>query len=405
LQKFFLQLSQPSSCFGNPLGIIWKLAREERKPPMPIQRTLRLVAAVTSVLVLSLSPVLLFADSFTQTNLVSNVTGLAATTDPNLKNPWGMSFSPTSPFWISNQGSGNATLYDGAGNIVPLVVSVPSGTSPVTGPTGQVFNGTTSFALPSGGATHFIFDTLGGTIDGWSGGTSAATVVTTPGAVYTGLALASSGGSNYLYAADSTGQIRVFNSSYQPVTLTGNFTDPNAVAGFVPFNIQLIGSSLYVTYAKLTAQGTGLPGGYVDVFNTNGTFLKRQATGGPLYAPWGITLAPSTFGSFGNDLLIGNFGNGEIDVYNPTTNAFVGTLDGANGMPLVNDFLWSLDFRTGGANVNINALYFTAGINNQQDGLFGDITPTSVSEPATFILDGLGVFALGLARLWRLAHT
>lgn len=366
---------------------------------MPPQRTLRLVATVTSALLLSLSPALSFADSFTQTNLVSNVPGLAATTDPNLKNSWGMSFAPTSPFWISNQASGTSTLYDGAGAIVPLVVTVP-GTSPPTGPTGTVFNGTPGFALPGGGATNFIFDTLGGTIAGWSSGTTAVTVVATPGAVYTGLALASSGGSNFLYAADSTGQIRVFNSSYQPVNLTGNFTDPNAVAGFVPFNIQLIGSSLYVTYAKLTAQGAALPGGYVDVFNTDGTFVKRQATGGPLFAPWGITLAPSNFGSFGGDLLIGNFGSGEIDAYNPITGAFLGTLDGANGMPLVNDNLWALNFRTGGANVNTDALYFTAGINNQQDGLFGDIT-ASTPEPATFLLDGLGVFALGLVRLYQ----
>src|SRR3984885_12996194 len=219
---------------------------------MPTQSNLSLVATVTGVLVLWLSPALSLADSFTQTNLVSDVAGLAATIDPNLRNPWGMSFSATSPFWVSNQVSGNVTLYDGAGTIIPLVVSVPGG-APPTGPTGQVFSGTTSFALPGSGATHFIFATLNGTIEGWSSGTTAVQVVSTPGAAYTGLALASSGGSTYLYAADSTGQIRVFNSSYQPTTLTGNFTDPHPVAGFVPFNIQLIGSSLYVTYARLKA--------------------------------------------------------------------------------------------------------------------------------------------------------
>jgi uncharacterized protein (TIGR03118 family) len=367
--------------------------------PMPTQSNLRLLAKVTGILVLSLSPALSLADSFAQTNLVSDVTGLAATTDHNLKNPWGMSFSATSPFWVSNQVSGYATLYDGAGTIIPLVVRVPGG-APPTRPTGQVFNGTTSFALLGVGATHFIFAT-NGAIDGWSSGTTAVQVVSTPGAVYTGLALASSGGSNYFYAADSTGQIRVFNSSYQPITLTGNFTDPHAVAGFVPFNVQLIGSSLYVTYAHLTAQGAALPGGYVDVFNTDGTFSRRLATSGPLDAPWGITLAPSTFGSFGDDLLVGNFGNGEINVFNPITGAFEGTLDGINGLPLVNDNLWALDFRTGGANIDPNALYFTAGINDQQDGLFGDIMP-SIPEPATFILVGLGVFALGLARLYQM---
>jgi uncharacterized protein (TIGR03118 family) len=339
------------------------------------------------------------ADSFAQTNLVSDVTGLAATTDHNLKNPWGMSFSATSPFWVSNQVSGYATLYDGAGTIIPLVVRVPGG-APPTRPTGQVFNGTTSFALLGVGATHFIFAT-NGAIDGWSSGTTAVQVVSTPGAVYTGLALASSGGSNYLYAADSTGQIRVFNSSYQPITLTGNFTDPHAVAGFVPFNIQLIGSSLYVTSARLTAQGAALPGGYVDVFNTDGAFQQRVATGGPLDAPWGIIVAPSSFGNFGDDLLVGNFGNGEINAFNPITGAFEGTLDGINGLPLVNDNLWALDFRTVGANIDPNALYFTAGIDDHRDGLFGSITPP-IPEPATFILVGLGVFTLGLVRLYQM---
>ena len=363
---------------------------------MPTQPKLRSIAMAASVLVLSLSPALLSADTFVQTDLVSNVTGLASTSDPNLVNPWGMAFSATSTFWTSNQGSGTSTLFDGAGNITALVVSVPGGPPP-TGPTGVVFNGTTSFALPGGGTPTFIFDTLNGTIAARSSGSTAVTVVTTPGAVYTGLALASSGGSNYLYAADSTGQIRIFNSSYQPVTLAGNFTDPGAIKGYVPFNIQLIGSSLYVTYAQLGPGGAALPGGYVDVFNTDGTFSERLATGGALDAPWGITLAPSSFGSFGGDFLIGNFGNGEIDAYS-TAGLFEGTLDGANGMPLVNNNLWALDFRTGGTNVNTNALYFTAGIDNQTDGLFGEIAPTP--EPATFILLGLGVSALSLVRLY-----
>ena len=219
-----------------------------------------------------------------KTNIVSDVPGLAGATDPNLKNPWDVAFSATSPFWVSNQGSGTATLYDGSGNINSLVVSVPGG-APPSGPTGQVFNGTNGFVLGNGSSARFIFDTLNGTIAGWNGGTSAMTEVTTAGAIYTGLALAANNGSNYLYAADSTGQIRVFNSTFQAVSLAGSFTDPNAIAGYVPFNIQLIGSSLYVTYAQLTAMGIGLPGGYVDVFNTDGTFSKRLTTSGALYAP------------------------------------------------------------------------------------------------------------------------
>lgn len=362
---------------------------------MPTKRNLCLAASVTSLLVSSLSPASLFAGTFTQTNLVSDIPGFAAKTDPNLVNPWGVAFSATSPFWTSDQATGVVTLYDGAGNITPLVVSIPGG-GPPSGPTGMVFNGTTGFALASGAPSHFIFDTLNGTIAAWGSGTSASTQVTTAGAVYTGLALASSGGSNFLYAADSTGQIRVFNSAYAPVTLTGNFTDPGSIAGFVPFNIQLIGSSLYVTYAKLGPGGVPLAGGYVDVFNTDGTFSKRLATGGTLFAPWGITLAPSTFGSFGNDFLIGNFGDGEINAFT-SAGIFAGTLDGTNGLPLVNDHLWALEFRTGGTNNNLNALYFTAGINGQTDGLFGAIAPTP--EPSTFILAGLGVFTLAFIRL------
>jgi len=356
---------------------------------MLTHRFIRILAL--AALTLLLSPARLRADDFLQTNLVSSVPGLAATTDSNLINPWGVSFSATSPFWISDQGSGTAILTDGAGNLNSTVVSVPGSMTPPSGPTGQVNNGTTGF-LVNGTPAKFIFDTLNGTIAGWNGGTTATTEVTTAGAVYTGLTLAASGGSNYLYAADSTGQIRVFNSSYAPVSLSGNFTDPNAIAGYVPFNIQLIGSQLYVTYAQLGPGGAALPGGYVDVFNTDGTFAERLATGGALEAPWGITLAPAGFGSFGGDLLIGNFGNGEINAYS-TSGTFEGILDGTNGLPLVNDNLWALDFRTAGTNDNPDALYFTAGIDNQQQGLFGEVTEVT-PEPPSIILAGCGALAV-----------
>lgn len=367
---------------------------------MRINRALQTGTNVSLALAVVLSSQLLLADTFTQTNLVSDVPGMAATTDPNLINPWGVSFSPgASPFWVSNQLSGTSTLYDGAGVAQSLVVTIPPGTPPVTGPTGQVFSGGSGFALPSGGPAFFIFDTLNGTIDSWGGGTTAVQTASTPGAIYTGLALASSGGSNYLYAADSTGAIRVFDIHYNPATLAGNFIDPKAIAGYVPFNIQLIGSSLYVTYAQLTAFGTALPGstGYVDVFNTDGTFSKRVATGAPLFAPWGLTMAPASgFGSFSGDLLVGNFGNGEILAYN-SSGAFAGTLNGTDGKPIINDFLWSLKFDPGGPGVtNPNALYFTAGINNQKDGLFGTIDPTP--EPGTVILVLFGFAALVLFR-------
>ncbi len=343
----------------------------------------------------------LLADTFSQTNLVSDIPGMATTTDPNLRNPWGVSFSATSPFWVSNQGSGNSTLYNGAGAITPLVVTIPSAGKGPNGPTGQVNNsaGTGNF-LVNGTAANFIFDTLAGTIAGWNGsaGTTAVQMAATPGAIYTGLAIATSNGSPYLYAADSTGHINVFNSSWQPATLAGNFIDPNAIAGYVPFNIQLIGSNLYVTYALLSGP-TGLPGGYVDIFDTSGNFIKRFATGGSLYAPWGLVIAPGGFGSFGNDLLVGNFGNGEILAFDPFTGNYLGTIDGADGNPLVNDFLWALETRTGGTGSDLNAVYFTAGINNQQDGLFGKIDP--VPEPATIFETASGVIGLLLLRFRR----
>ncbi|WP_348269335.1 TIGR03118 family protein [Edaphobacter paludis] len=316
------------------------------------------------------------ADSFTQIDLVSSVPNLANTTDPNLKNPWGVSFSPTSPFWVSNQGSGTATLYDGAGTPQALVVTIPPGTPPVTGPTGQVFNSTTGF-LVNGVPAHFIFDTLNGTISGWAAGTSASVTATTAGAVYTGLALNTSGSSTYLYAANSTGNIHVFNSLWADVTGTtfaGKFVDPNAVAGFVPFNIQTIGSNLYVTYADLTPIGTGLPGGYVDEFDANGNFIKRIATGGALYAPWGMTLAPSGFGSYSDDLLVGNFGNGEILAYDPSTDAYLGTIDGTDSLPLVNPFLWSLETRTGGTNANLDAVYLQLASTTSRTGYLEKLT-------------------------------
>jgi uncharacterized protein (TIGR03118 family) len=342
---------------------------------------------------------------YVQTNLVSNMPGLAATTDPNLINPWGVAFAPKSPFWVSDQGTSLSTLYDGAGNIVPLVVSV----GPTPGPTGQVFNGTSSFGLPDGSPAVFLFSTLAGTLDAWNPVTipitTAVTVVTTPGAVYTGLANGSVGTANYLYAADVTGHINVFDTNFTNVTSTtfaGKFVDPSPVPGFTPFGIQNINGNLYVMYAMLSGV-VGLPGGFVDEFDTSGNFIKRIATMGNLFAPWGMTLAPSRFGQFSGDLLIGQFGNGEIYAYDPVTDAFLGTLNGKNGKPIVNDFLWSLEFRTGGPMISTNSLYFTAGIDNQMGGLFGEIAPAP--EPGTITLLIAAASSLGARTLWRLKRN
>ncbi len=335
------------------------------------------------------------ANDYSQTNLVSDIPGLAANMDANLKNPWGVSFGATSPFWVSNQGSGTSTLYDGAGATIPLVVSIPSTGAPgPSGPTGQVFAAGGGFTLSNGSPAAFIFDTLDGQILGWNGAakTTAISMATASGAIYTGLAEASVGSANYLYAANNAGGVDIYNTSFKNVTSTtfsGKFTDPSPLTGFHPFNVQNINGNLYVTYAANTAQGVGLPGGYVDEFDSAGNFMKRVATSGSLYAPWGVALAPSGFGAFGGDLLIGNFGNGEVLAYDPLTNTFKGTLDAPGGTPIVNDFLWALDFRTGGPNVNTDALYFTAGINGQKDGLFGEITATP--EPSALALFGLAL--------------
>ena len=360
----------------------------------------RLVNAACTV-ALAFTPAFAHADSYTQTNLVSNIPGLAANTDPNLVNPRGVSFSATSPFWTSNQGTGTSTLYNGSGTPQALIVTIPGSATPPSGPTGQVFNASTGFAV-NGAAANFIFDSLNGTITAWnpSAGTTAVQMASTAGAFYTGLAQASNAQGTFLYAANSGpgGGINVFDSSWALTSLSGSFKDPSLPAGLVPFNIQNIGGSLYVTYAALGPGGAPMPGGVVDQFDANGNFLKRIATGGSLFAPWGITIAPGSFGAFSNDLLIGNFGNGEILAYDATTDLFLGTLDEVGGTPITNDHLWALETRNA-PGFDPNALYFSAGINDEADGLFGEIT--EVPEPATIFATGSGLIALALAKLKR----
>jgi uncharacterized protein (TIGR03118 family) len=366
----------------------------------PISR----LATAISTLALAFAATYIHADSFTQSNLVSDIPGLAANTDPNLKNPWGVAFSGTSPFWISDQRTGLSTLYNAAGTPQGLVVTIPGSATPPSGPTGMVFSNVTGSFPVNGTPATFIFDTLNGTLLGWNGsaGTTAVQMATTPGAIYTGLAEASNAAGTFLYAANSApgGHINVFNSTWAPASLTGNFTDPNLPAGLVPFNIQNIGGNLYITYAQLGPGGTPLPGGVVSEFDANGNFIKRIATGGPLSAPWGIVLAPSNFGSFSNDLLIGNFGNGEILAYDATSDLFLGTINGINGQPLVNDRLWALETRLGVNGFDPNAVYFTAGINSEADGLFGAITVIT-PEPATIFGTATGLIALALSRIKR----
>jgi uncharacterized protein (TIGR03118 family) len=368
---------------------------------MPQHPLISRLASAIPTIALAFATTCIHADSYTQTNLVSDIPGLAANTDPNLKNPWGVSFAPTSPFWTANQATGTSTLYNGAGTPQALIVTIPGSASGPSGPTGTVANGAAAGFNVNGAKANFIFDNLNGTISAWnpSAGTTAVQMASTAGAVYTGLAQNSAG--TLLYAANTGagGHIDVFNPSWAPTTVAGGFVDPNGIAGFVPFNIQSVGANLFVTYAQLGPGGTPMPGGYVDSFDANGNFIKRIATGGSLFAPWGVTLAPAGFGSFSNDLLVGNFGNGEILAYDATSDMFLGTLNGINGNPLLNDHLWALETRNA-PGFDPNALYFSAGINNQADGLFGQINAIT-PEPATIFGTATGLLALALSRMKR----
>jgi uncharacterized protein (TIGR03118 family) len=342
---------------------------------------------------------------YLQTNLVSDIPGLAQSTDPNLKNPWGDSFSATSPFWAANAGSNTSTLYSGTGSTVSSrVVSVPGG------PTGTIANGVaTDFIEANGRSASFVFSTLNGSIYAWNSlNTAAVQAATVAGASFTGLALANNGSGNYLYAANDagSGSIEVFSSTFAQVTLAGSFKDPNLPASvafgstYVPYNIQNINGQLYVEYANFK---TGA--GAVSIFDANGNFLKELITAGTpqLNLPWGVVIAPAGFGTFANDLLVGNFGDGKINAFDPNTGAFLGTVSGFNG-PLVNSGLWSLAVRTGGT-FNTSAVYFMAGINNQADGLFGAITAVTPSTVAITNSPSLPAGKVGTAYAQTLTPT
>jgi uncharacterized protein (TIGR03118 family) len=341
------------------------------------------------------------ANSFTQTNLVSDIPGMAKTTDPDLVNPWGVSFSSTSPFWVSDNGTGLATLYNGEGVKQGLVVTVPPAGS---APTGQVFNSSSSF-----NGDLFIFATEGGTITGWRGalGTTAETLSPGTGGVYKGLAIGTTHNGTYLYATDFHNNIVTVLPGTGAPSLSGTFTDPNLPAGYAPFNIQNIGGKLYVTYAvQDAAKHDDVPGaghGIVDVFDLQGNFLQRLISNGPLNSPWGMAIAPAGFGNFGNDLLVGNLRDGTINAFDPSTGSFLGQLDGANGMPLVNLGLWDLTFGNGGNGGSKSDLFFTAGIPGdgmvEDHGLFGSIVPTP--EPGTSASLGIGLLVLIGAALRR----
>ena len=320
-------------------------------------------------------------NSYTVTPLVSDQAGVAPNTDGDLVNAWGLTSGPTSPWWVSDNGTDKSTLYRGSdGAKQGLVVSVPGG------PTGAVFNPTAGFALPSGGKALFLFDNEDGEILGWNAaqGTTAVVTFTSPdGGIYKGLAIADTANGPRLYAADfHNARVDVLDGSFGLVPNSG-FTDPSLSAGYAPFGIQTIGNRVFVSYAKQDEDAedevAGQGAGFVVAYDLEGNLLGRVAQHGGLNAPWGLALAPPSFGRFGGDLLVGNFGDGQINAYAELGNEHFehrGELRGSNGKPLTIDGLWALQFGKGGNNGPAGTLFFTAGPDDETHGLFGQINPS-----------------------------
>ena len=363
---------------------------------------------------LFLLPAATLAQHYQQTNLVSNIPGMAPTIDPNLKNPWGLTRSsttpaqPGSPWWIGNNNSGTSTLYDGNGNIIPLVVTVPpptgSSANTQSAPTGVVFNcSPTDFLLAPGKRAIFIFATEDGTISGWNPGIDLHNAVLkvdnsdggrADGAVYKGATTGEINGKKFLYVTNfRSAKVEVYDTNFKRVHISEDAFDPDGDGdrdgddrgaervprGFAPFNIQNIGGSLLVTYAKQDAArhdpvgGDGL--GFVEIFTPSGKHIGHLQHGDWFNAPWGVVWTTRDFGEFSNAILVGNFRSGWIAAFNGFTHKFLGFVKGPDDSLLFIDGLWSLTFGNDATAGPANTLFFTAGINNEQDGLFGTLTP------------------------------
>ena len=355
--------------------------------------------AVLAMLLVAALPGAAFANAdsqgfYVQTNLVSDIVGAPPQiTDGDLVNPWGLVHGPATPWWVADNGAGVSTLYNTQSVPavkVPLTVTIPvpegSPAGTTAAPTGVIFNGNGGFNVSENGTSFsslFIFDTEDGTISGWnlnfSDRTHAILAVDRSnvgkGAVYKGLAIGSNSSGTFIFATNFRfGTIEMFDSNFK---LVRSFTDHRLPQSYAPFGIQNIGGNLYVTFAKRDAtkhDDVAGPGhGFVDVFDTNGNLISRLISRGSLNSPWGLALAPANFGTFSNDLLVGNFGDGHINVFDPNTGAALGSLQDSTGVPIQIDGLWSLQFGNGAAAGATNELFFTAGIDAEAHGLFGDI--------------------------------
>ncbi len=331
--------------------------------------------------------------SYAATILVSDTAGAAnpygnsAHVDARLVNAWGIAFNPQGFVWVADAGTSTSTLYDGAGVPQSLVVAIPPGAGGEAKPSGIVFNASAGFPVSQGGltgASAFIFAGEGGTISGWSPTVSLNSAITVVdnsanGAIYKGLAHATRGGADFLYASDfHNGGVDVFDSTFTKLATPGAFTDANLPAGYAPFGIQAIGNLIYVSFAKQDAQaeddvaGAGL--GAVDMFDTAGVLVKRLIpVGGRLNAPWGMAMAPADFGPFSNALLVANFGDGKINAFDASTGAFLGTLSRADGSAIAIDGLWGIAFGNGLNSQPTNTLFFAGGPGGEAHGVYGRI--------------------------------
>jgi len=355
-------------------------------------RMLALVSALTMSLTAQSIP-----NTFLVHNFVSDLAGMADHQDPNLVNPWGNGFGAT-PFWIGNNGTGTSTLYDGTGTALSLVVDIPAPGGATTGGavSGVIYNtfssNTAAFAVAQGKPASFIFCTEDGLIAGWNSSVNSTDALvlldnSAAGAVYKACELGGTSTAPLLFAADfHNGLIDVYDGSMNLVQTTGAFTDAAIPAGFAPFSIVLIGGNVYVAYAKQDAEKhddvAGPGNGYVVLFDQAGNLIATLISQGALNSPWGMALAPSTFGPFGGALLVGNFGDGKINAYDLATGDMLGTLNDVSGNPIAYPGLWSLNFGSGSRSEDPGTLYFTAGIgggpNNdpvESHGLFGSIQP------------------------------